>query len=88
MDEQQQYDKVCKPEFQQINEKLDNLYHRLFEDNDIESVQSKINRHEQFIINHNEQKQEEKTNWSVYLPVDVSILLVIGDFIFRYKTGK
>jgi hypothetical protein len=88
MSEEQQYDKVCKNEFQQINDKLDNLYHKLFEDNGIESVQSKINRHEQFIIAYNASKADEKTNWSVYLPVIVSILLVIGDFIFRYKTGK
>jgi hypothetical protein len=88
MSEEQQYEKICKGEFQSIGEKIDYLTHRLFEDNGGECLQSKINRHEQFINDYNLHKQDEKTNWSVYLPMVVGIGLVFCDFLFRYITGK
>jgi hypothetical protein len=85
---EEQYLKICKGEFQKINDKLDNLYHKLFEDNDIESIQSRVNRHEDFINDYKNNEMSKKTNWSVYMPVWVSVFLVLGDFVFRYITGK
>ena len=43
---QEQYDRVCKHEFSEINKKLDLLtgnFNGLFKDNGNESIQSKIN---------------------------------------------
>jgi hypothetical protein len=85
---EEQYQKVCKEEFKKINDKLDNLYHKLFEDNDIESIQSRVNRHEDFINDYKDNEMSKNTNWSVYMPVWVSVVLVLGDFVFRYMTGK
>jgi len=49
MDAEEQYEKVCKKEFQDISEKLDKLNDRLFMDNGRECLQSKINRHNDWI---------------------------------------
>ena len=45
IDENTQYDKVCRGEFKSIHQRLD----KLFVDNGSESFQSKLNRHDQFV---------------------------------------
>jgi hypothetical protein len=82
--EQQQYDRICRDEFQKINDRLD----RIFIDNGSESFQSKLNRHEEFIKDFNEHKQVETSKFLTYIPMYIGVLLVIGDFIFRYYTGR
>jgi tetrahydromethanopterin S-methyltransferase subunit G len=49
MDEQEQYEKVCKPEFQELKDICSKIYAKLFEDNNGECIQSKLNRHERWI---------------------------------------
>ena len=49
MDAEKQYETICKQEFQDISEKLDKLNDRLFMDNGRECLQSKINRHNDWI---------------------------------------
>ena len=46
MDEQKQYEDVCKGEFRSIQTKLDKMLGKLYVDNGGESFQSKINRHD------------------------------------------
>lgn len=47
--EQDQYEKVCKVEFAEINMKLDKISRSLFIDNGGESFQSRLNRHDRLI---------------------------------------
>ena len=49
MAEQEQYTNVCKERFDEIMAKLHSLDRKLFKDNGIECVQSKINRHDRWI---------------------------------------
>jgi len=46
MDEEQQYDKVCKGRFDVIDSKLDNITRRLFYDQDGKCLQSKVDWHD------------------------------------------
>jgi hypothetical protein len=82
--ETEQYDRICKDEFQKINDRLD----KIFIDNGNESFQSKLNRHEQFIRDYNDHYEEKESKWLTYIPMFVGILLVASDFIFRFLTGK
>ena len=43
---QQQYDRVCKGEFDKINSKLDALHNRLFLDNGSPCIQTRLDRNE------------------------------------------
>ena len=49
MNAEEQYKTVCKTEFKEINDKLDSLMDKLFIDNGNECLQSKINRHNNWI---------------------------------------
>ena len=42
----EQYDAVCKNQFDQINEKLDRIHSRLFVDNGSPCVQTRLDRNE------------------------------------------
>ena len=45
MSDQDQYDNVCKPEFEEIKAMLNKIHNRLFIDNGTECIQSKLNFH-------------------------------------------
>lgn len=70
-----QYEKICKSEFGKINEKLDKLDHRLFEDNGGECLQSKINRHGDWILT-----QKNMQKWLITLILGAVILSFINVF--------
>jgi len=71
MGESEQYKEVCKGEFEKINHKLD----RLYVDNGGESFQSKINRHELFIL------RITKLIYIVLVPLTALFLNTIRTFI-------
>lgn len=70
-------------EFLKINEKLDSLCHRLFEDNGVECLQSKINRHELWMQNHSKEKENAISLWYFLIPIFVSIGIVVIDKIWN-----
>ena len=43
---QEQYDRVCKSEFDKINDKLDDMHNRLFLDNGKPCIQTRLDRNE------------------------------------------
>ena len=43
--EKDQYNSVCKPEFEEIKDMLNKIHNRLFIDNGTECIQSKLNYH-------------------------------------------
>lgn len=49
MDHEEYYQKICKPAFEEILTEIRDLKSRLFIDNGIESVQSRLNKHDRTI---------------------------------------
>ncbi len=49
MTEKDQYNNVCKEEFHEIKALLNSINKKLFVDNGVECIQSKINRHDKFL---------------------------------------
>lgn len=70
---EEQYEKVCRNEFNKINEKLDKLDHRLFEDNGGECIQSKINRDRDWI-----DTQKVAQRWIIALVLGAIILSCVN----------
>ena len=73
MDEQEQYDKICKNEFATIKETLECFNHKLFVDNGSESLQSKINRHNNWI-----RTQATVQKWLLALVLGTIILSILN----------
>lgn len=49
MDHEEYYQRICKPAFEEILAEVRDLKKRLFIDNGIESVQSRLNKHDRVI---------------------------------------
>jgi len=49
MTDKEQYEKVCKHEFNEIKVMLDKIHNRLFIDNGTECIQSRLNYHSRVI---------------------------------------
>lgn len=49
MTDKDQYNNVCKEEFHEIKDLLNSINKKLFIDNGVECIQSKINRHDKFL---------------------------------------